>query len=209
MKIDYQTVWTEVGRRIACGEGVFTRGLLDAVYCNLDISKMKSEYLPGINVAEGTEMERKIAIFNLAGNLWGLTPNDWLVKEKFWLDQSREVTGSSAIAGKDKVSDVISAELLIRIIAAAKLANDNLFDRDEIITSLNAMIVEVCTKGRTRMKMRDGRSLYSILKDGGLMIGSGGGGGKYLPYPEKSLPELLMLLRKDVIRPEAYEAYQE
>jgi len=52
------------------------------------------------------------------------------------------------------------------------------------------------------MVMVGDQSVYSILKKGGLMIGTGAG--KYLPYPEKALPELLLMLHKEFIRPEAY-----
>ena len=66
MLSDYERVWTEVGILIALGEKTLTRGHLDAILCNLKISEMNPNYLPGKNTVEGTEQERKTAIFNLA-----------------------------------------------------------------------------------------------------------------------------------------------
>ena len=54
------------------------------------------------------------------------------------------------------------------------------------------------------MQIVDGRSVYSLLKEGGVSIGTGGG--KYLPNPEQAMPFLLLLLHKEAISPEAYQS---
>lgn len=195
--------WTNVGEIIALG-GIFHLSNLFKIYDNLELGHIKPEFLPNEYTVEGTASERKEAIFSTAQNLWNITPEDWLKKEKDWLQDARKVSGSTKIDGKDRINDIVSAEILLRIIAAAKLV----YEADcheitaELLRSLNVTISEVCTKGRTRMIMVGDRSVYSILKKGGLMIGTGGG--KYLPYPEKALPELLLMLHKESICPEAY-----
>ena len=75
---------------------------------------------------------------------------------------------------------------------------------DEALITINIILNEVCSKGRTRMTMIDGRSVYSRLKDAGLVAG-GIGGGRYLPYPKISLSVLFLMLDKKKIRPEAYQ----
>jgi hypothetical protein len=196
--------WTELGELIAQG-GQIDRSAMYAIYDNLNIGHIKPNFLPNELTITGTALERKKAIFSMAQNLWGLTPDDWLLIEKYKLQDARKVSGSNETGGKDKHSDVVSAELMLRIVATAKLVYEDKHDKeisDEAVRALNVILAEVCAKGRTRMTMIDDKSVYTHLKKGGLMIGTGGG--KYLPYPEKSLPYLFLLLHKELIRPEAY-----
>jgi len=201
--IKFKNYWTNVGEIIALG-GAFHLSNLYSVYDNLELGNIKPSFLPNKHTVGGTAYERKESLFSTAQNLWNITPAEWLKKEKDWLQEARKVIGSTKIDGKDSFSDVVSIEILLRIIAAAKLV----YEADcheitvEVLRALNVTISEVCTKGRARMVMVGDQSVYSILKKGGLMIGTGAG--KYLPYPEKALPELLLMLHKEFIRPEAY-----
>lgn len=196
--------WTERGEIIALS-GQMKKSDLDAIYDNLDLSNIKPEFLPNQHTVGGTPAERKESIFSTAQNLWGITPEEWLDCEKGWLQDARKISGSTKIDGKDKISDVVSPEILLRIVATAKLVHEYKYCpsiKDEAHKALDLILSEVCAKGRTRMAMVDDQSVYSILKQNGIMIGTGGG--KYLPCPEKSLPYLLLLLHKEVIRPKAY-----
>jgi hypothetical protein len=197
--------WTEVGVLVAHG-GKMNRSDLYAIYDVLGLGGFDLQYLPDGKTIAGNPVERKEAMFGLAEKIWGLTPGDWLAKEKAWLDESRLISGSLETSGKDKISDVISVEILLRIVAAARFVtetNDGYPGIDEAILALNTTLAEVCAKGRTRMMIIDGNSVYSQLKSYGLMIGTGGG--KYLPYPDKALPELLLLmLDRKRINPAVY-----
>lgn len=201
---DFDSRWTDRGETIAQG-GQMNAGDLYAIYDDIRLGRINPFYLPGENTVTGKASDRKKVIFSLAEKLWGFTPEGWLKAENSWLMEARKESGSNETGGKNKLGDVVSAEILIRIIAAAKLvfeAKDDGEISDEAVRALNLVLSDVCTKGRARMTMVDDKSVYSILKKGGLMIGTGGG--KYLPYPEKALPELLLLLHRDYIRPEAY-----
>jgi len=201
----FKNYWTNVGENIAHGDQI-DEGKLHTIYENLHLDKMNPDFLPGEGTVVGSASDRKKAIFLLAEKLWGITPEGWLKAENGLLQEARKESGSTKTGGKDRFSDVISAEILIRIVAAAKLYyEDNNKDcevANEAVRAINVILSEACAKGRARMTMVGDRSVYSTLRRGGLMIGTGGG--KYLPYPEKALPELLLLLHKDYVRPEAY-----
>lgn len=205
----FEESWIETGVQIAEGAEFIISDLM-AIYYNLELDKIDPTYLPGPYTVVGTASARKDAIFATAKNLWDINPETWLKKERKWLGESRLISGSSETNGKDKLDDVISAEILVRIIAATKLAlkkgDDGVLTQtdiaDEALLALNIIIKEVCAKGRTRMKHIDDTSVYSLFRQGGLMIGIGGG--KYLPHPTRALPQLLMLLHRSRLRPEVY-----
>lgn len=202
-KKGFKETWTNTGKYIAQG-GQISKSELLAIYDNLQLNKINPDYLPGENTVLGKVRDRKDVMFDLVERFWGYTPEMLLQMEDDWLDESRTIYPSQSVEGKDNLEDVISAEILTRLIAAAKLVkeSDNKDVIDEAIFAVNLTLLEVCAKGRTRLKKVDGRSIYGILRSNGLMIGTGGG--KYLPLPEKSMPELLMMLHRDYIRPGVY-----
>jgi hypothetical protein len=196
--------WEEAGAFIARGNPI-TSSDLYAVYDMMDIGNIRPEFLPGEKTVTGTASERKDEILRIARRLWSFSASDWLTMENTWLRKAREVTGSQETKGKDKTNDIVSAEILVRIVAAAKLVMEDKQDRyvtNEAIRAINLILQEVCAKGRTRMEMVDEKSVYSILRNGGLAFGTGGG--KYLPNPQVSLPRLLCFLHKDSVDPLAY-----
>jgi len=201
----FKNYWTDIGENIANGDQI-DEGKLHTIYENLHLDKMNPDFLPGESTVVGSASDRKKAIFSLAEKLWGITPEGWLKAENGLLQEARKESGSTKTGGKDRFSDVISAEILIRIVAAAKLYyEDNSTGcevANEAVRAINVILSEACTKGRARMTMVGDQSVYSLLRQNGLMVGTGGG--KYLPYPEKSLPKLLCLLHRDYINPEAY-----
>lgn len=202
-KKGFKEAWIETGSHIAHGGQLGISELL-AIYDNLQLAKINPEYLPEENTVLGKVSERKDVMFELAEKLWGLTPTEWLEKERTWLVVSRHIYPSQETTGKDQLDDVISTEILLRIIAAAKIVKES-NDRDvidEAVFALNLILSEACAKGRTRLKKVEGRSVYGILRSNGLMIGTGGG--KYLPLPTKSMADLFMMLHRDFLRPEAY-----
>lgn len=194
---------------IARGQALLSLSDLQEVAHNLDVQHISFEFLPGVKTITGTVSARKEEIFRLAGLIWGFSPDQWLVLEAGWQQSARDLIRSSATGGKDNLDDVVSAELLLRVVAAASLVSaygpeDNADDLiAEVLTALNLAIVEAVQKGRTRMMHRDGDSVYGIMRKAGLMIGSGGG--KYLPHPEASLPYLFSLLDRKVMNPAIYE----
>lgn len=201
----FHKYWREKARGLASGELSLTESDLLSIAGNLDIEYFLPQYLPDGQTISGSAIQRKKAIFALAQELWGISPEAWLAKEKSWLDKSRKKNGSTGTGGKDSLEDVVSVELLVRLVAAAGIAKSNQSDQEiiyETVGAINIIVAEVCAKGRTRMKKVEGQSIYKILKDGGLMIGTGAG--KYLPDPEENLYELLLFLHSSKIRPEVY-----
>lgn len=202
---DFVNYWTTVGQKIASGEGVLSISDLLAIHTNLQLDTISPDFLPGKNTIMGSSAKRKKAIFDLAEKLWGLSPKAWLTLERFKLRDARMISGSKEVSGKDKEGDVIMAEILVRIIATAVIVFEYKASSSvthEALRALNLTIAEACSKGGARMEMINGRSVYSILKEGGLSIGSGGG--NYLPNPEESLPFLLLFLRKEALTEEVY-----
>jgi hypothetical protein len=201
-----KNVWIEIGKPIARGEDGLEVSDLLSIYSRMDLKNFNPSYLPTGETVIGGAEKRKDAIFSLAQKIWGLTPEDWLKMEKDLLDESRKISGSTVTTGKDDITDVVSAEILIRIIAAARLVAENTDDYrvvDEAVIGVNLVLAEACAKGRGRMERKSGRSVYAILRENGLMVGLGGG--KFLPYPEKLLPILLSeFLSKDRVNKEAY-----
>jgi len=202
---EFEKEWIETGGNIANGEKIHLSHIL-AIRHNLQTQNIKPEFLPGPDTIGGTPSKRKDAIFNVAQKLWGLTPEEWLTKEKKWLVLGRRThPTSSTDAGKDEVSDVISAEILIRFIATTRIVYSGQDGRliDEALFALNLLISEACAKGRTRLRRVDDITMYKIFKESGLAIGSVGG--KYLPNPNYALPQLLLMLHRDKINPDAYQ----
>jgi len=202
---EFEEAWIETGGDIANG-GKINRSHILAIGDNLQIQNIKPEFLPGQDTIGGTPSKRKDAIFNLAQRLWGLTPEDWLTKEREWLILGHRTHPTSGTdAGKDVISDVISAEILIRFIATARIVVQGQDSRlvDEALFALNLFVSEACAKGRTRLRRVDGTSMYKFFKDNGLAVGSVGG--KYLPNPAIVLPNLLFMLQRDKIKLEAYQ----
>ncbi|HOX96330.1 MAG TPA: hypothetical protein PLI45_03025 [Candidatus Woesebacteria bacterium] len=203
--LDFEAEWTEIGREAATG-GQLNISHLKAIYDNLDLAHINPALLPDGQTVLSKKSERRNAIFTIAENLWGLSPKEWLDQENDWLKEARQISGSTEVEGKDKIEDVVSAELLIRILATVKVVSEESHSHtivSEAINALNLVLGEACAKGRTRMIIRDGISVYARLHRSGVMFG---GSGKYLPYPQKSLVELFKLLRKEMISPEAYLA---
>jgi len=192
---------------IARGNDVLSKFDLIWLGIEIDVYFLKPEFLPGPKTISGKPSERKAEIFRLAEALWGIKPEGWLEMENRWLKSGRRKSGSQVTTGKDSLDDVISAELLIRLLAAAKYVIGGSETGTpsvitEVLNSLNLSLAEAVVKGRTRIARVGEKTIYSILKDHGIMIGTGGG--KYLPDPETSLPELFLMFYKDKVSPQAY-----
>lgn len=176
----------------------------------IEINQFKTGFLPGPKTISGSPSSRKAEIFRLTSVLWGVSPERWLEMEQGWLESARAKSGSKAEKGKDKLDDVISAEILIRLMATIhfidSLDKENYVGtkqvRRVVMNSLNMTLTEAILKGQTRIERYGDKSIYAHLKNAGIMIGTGGG--KYLPDPETSLPYLFQMLQRARISDEAY-----
>lgn len=207
MKTRPDYVTRKMALAIARGNGILSKFDLIWLGIEIDVYLLKAEFLPGPKTISGNPKDRKAEIFRLAEGLWGVSPERWLEKENGWLASARAKSGSQETGGKDNLDDVISAELLIRLLAAAKYVIGRTevgtpSVTDEVINALNLSLTEAVIKGRTRTARVGEKTIYSVLKDAGIMIGTGGG--KYLPDPEISLPELFLMFHKDKVSPQAY-----
>ncbi|MFZ3068980.1 MAG: hypothetical protein WA052_01560 [Microgenomates group bacterium] len=208
----FDNTWIEIGGNIANGDRRLSLGNLLAIHHNLELEKIDLLFLPDIQTVTGTVKQRREAIFYTAETLWGKTPEEWQEMEIGWLAVARSIYSLPRSSGKHRLSEVVSAEILVRIVAAANLAikvvNKNHSHLTglyrEALWSINIILMEVCAKGRTRTQRMSDMSdttVFDILKGGGLMIGTGE---KYLPNPSYALPKLLMMLHRDYLRPEVY-----
>lgn len=174
---------------------------------NLDVNRINPEFLPGASTVSGTIADRRQAIFRVANCLWNVSSDFWLQMENTWLKNAREKSGSKEIGGKDDLGDVISAVILVRIVATSKLltclavTDADLYDF--ALKSLNITIGEAVIKGRSRILRVEGKTLYGHLKEAGVVAGSGGS--KYLPDPTSSLPFLFKILRKEILNPAVFQ----
>lgn len=181
----------------------------------IQVDQINPDFLPDKTTILGKPSERKEAIFRFAKNLWLLSPEDWLDMEAEWLSEARAKISSTETEGKNNTDDVVSAELLIRIVSTSSVLWQSLHNSqiplviaNEATISLNQTIADAVTKGRTRMQTipypndKGWITVYGYLRNSGVMVGTGGG--KFLPYPEKSLPILLAMLDRNKINPGAY-----
>ncbi len=176
----------------------------------IQINRFRPEFLPGPKTISGHPQTRKDEIFRLAEAYWGIKPQSWLEMENAWLKLARVESGSQAEKGKDQLDDVISAELLVRLVATTAFIDGlNKADyegtklaRKAALGAINLTLSEVIFKGQTRMERFGDKSVYAHLKAAGVMIGTGGG--KYLPYPYSSLPTLFQFLDGEKFSPDIY-----
>lgn len=199
---EYADYWEEVARLVILGDQ-FGLEYLQALGDLIAIDRLNSSFLPKRNIVSGTPFERKESIFSTAKNLWSILPEDWLKLEQSWLAEARKTSGSQEAGGKDKLINVVSPEILLRILATIKLVRGKeRFVRTEAVRALSAYLHSVLGKGRSCMVREGDRSAYAVMKEGGLVCGEAGG--RYLPNPFVSFHYLLLKFNKEVIRPEAY-----
>lgn len=176
----------------------------------IQIHRIRPDYLPGPKTISGHPQTRKDEIFRLAEAYWGLKPQSWLEMENTWLKNARVESGSQAEKGKDQLDDVISAELLVRLVATTAFIDGldkadyegTRLARKAALGAINLTLSEVIFKGQARIERFGDKSVYAHLKAAGVMIGTGGG--KYLPHPFSSLPLLFQYLDKEKFSPNVY-----
>jgi len=202
---ELQEVWVGIGQNIARGSHLLNKSDLLAIAYNLDVTHFRTDFLPGSLLIQGSPADRRQEAFRLADEYWRISPYEWLKKENSWLESVRQFTNSSVTGGKDKLEDVVSAQILVRFVAAANTVTKYPAIADETVLALSLFVQEVVAKGRTRLQVADQekkQTTYKILKDNGVSIGSVGA--KYLPNPEVSLPELLVMLDRDHLSKHVY-----
>lgn len=216
----YFEYWQELAKKIAVGKATLSHSDLVAIAEMIDFPSLNPKFLPGSDLAHKSLKVRKAAVTEQAKKLWGLDSASWLAKENEWLMSARKITGTTRDDGKDDLEDVICPEILVRIYAVAylfyrtkqnqlKLAQSEALNlQQQALQSLNIFIQNAVFKGYTRansvkrLDQSTRKTIYSILIDSGISVGATG---KYLPDPEVSLPQIITLLHKDSIRPEAYQ----
>ena len=194
----YKKIWIETGKTIA-GGGRFGLSDLYAIYDNMDISHILPDYLISYSKYEMSISERKKFLFELAGSYWGLTENDWIEKERYWFRQSLELIDWLP-RYRLTIQGVASIEILFNLIVASKIVTEDREDGRlswEVVNALNLTVGQLCSKGRTMMAKAGINYVLNCFFEEGLLIGSEDE--KFLPYPEKSLPELLLMLNRKTI----------
>lgn len=195
---DFEKHWIDVGETIAMGGKI---GLSDlyAIYDNADVSHILPVYLDAYYKYEMARIDRKKYLFGLAKDYWGLSEEDWIAKERVWFNKSLDII-KWLPKHSLKIEGVASVEVLFNLIFASKIVTEDKNDRKvswEAVTAVNLTLGELCTKGRTMMTDEDDSLILTCIIESGMLIGFGGD--LFLPYPEKYLPELLLMLNRDKI----------
>jgi|GEM_PF-2430239 hypothetical protein len=210
----FEEYWAQYAQQLIAGKVQMNRGTYQSVACNLNVLSLRAACLPKAATILGSASSRKEAVFEISEIIWGITPEQWLEKENAWLAQSRQENGLKETDGKDKVGDVISAEILVRLVATARyiawvdIDNNLTFAEKDLATSqamlaTNLLLSTAVAKGYSRHIRVGDTSLYKDLRDNGVVFGNSGS--KYLPHPQVSLPYLFSLLHVTRTIPLAYK----
>lgn len=203
----FQQYWQELAEKIAKGEARLSFSDMVAIAEFFEFENMDPQYFPSKSLF-GPSKTREVEAENLSVLLWGLDRRYWLSREQFWLDKNRDEKRITLDEGKDKLSDVVSLDILVRLYTLAFLFYQykakllSLEDKQARIILLGALravnnfLENAVCKGYLRSV-----SVYSSLKSAGILAGSSG---KYLPYPEKFLYELFTWLHRDSLNKEVY-----
>jgi hypothetical protein len=198
--------WPESIKLMAQGNLGLNSVVLEVIGKQIDVLNLREDLLPSKATVLGSVNDRKNAILAIANGIWGIAPQDFLDQEREWNVSARSTISSQESTGKDDFNDIISAEILVRLVGASHFLLKYPKFATEAALSVELMVYEACLKGRTRMTRVGGegsQTVYGAMRDHGVMIGSGGG--KFLPNPEVSLPQLFALLDKEKILPSAYK----
>ena len=212
----------EIGLEIAMGNKDLTGENILLIKDQLDFSSMNLIYYPTKELARSVPSKRSVACLDLVTNLWPLTKDQLLTMEQGWLQSMRSKTGVSKDDDKESQLDLISPEILSRIVTLAYFAYTleqtevkyNLLYEDKLVLfsvaldGLNLFLKNAILKSNSRSSKtpdggeKRGKIYYDILVESGIPVGCNG---KFLPSPEESLPELFSLLHRDALRPEVYK----
>jgi len=210
----FEEYWAEYAQRLIAGTVQMNRGNYMAIACNLNAFSLRVACLPKASTILCSASDRKEVVFEICQSIWGITPEQWLQKENDWLALSRKELGLKETSGKDKVSDVVSSEILVRLVATSRyiawvdIDNNMSPQEKELATSqavlaTNLFLATAVAKGYARYLRLGNVSVYKDLKDNGIVFGNSGS--KYLPYPQESLPYLFSLLHLTRTLPGAYK----
>ena len=207
-----------LAQMIAQGQSQLTHNNMKEIAGALDFSKFKKEFLPGAELADKSPKKSKHYSLVYISRLWDTTPEKLMKLETKWLKQAREISGSSKNDEKDVPDDLVTPQIISRIIALAyfiyqvdsgelkmsKSASD--FIVRESLIGINVFLVNPTLKGRVRMtKIKVGRkwvNAHDYLMSRGVIVGYYG---KFLPNPTVSLPYIFALLNRNKLREEVYK----
>lgn len=219
MNLLNETYFLDLAMAMASGDRSFTQDDMVSIASALDFSGMKSRYLPQKNLANAKLSIQKQACQDFVKKLWGLNQDKLIEMERSWLLEIRSETGVKKKNGKEDAEDLVSPQILARIVSVAYLHHlaeregtptDGLGTKillDESLRSLNIFIANACLKGRMRsmrVAMKKGKPKIASVT----MIKMGvpvGTPGLFLPNPSKSLVEIFSYLRREKIRPIVYK----
>lgn len=206
--------------KIVTGTESITRTEIWQFSRDIQISKIKPEFLPTAGLAVPSLSCRKTQIALLSTQLWGIKPEEWLAMEQTWVADVRAKNGNSNTDSKDSIHDVVSTEILTRLYSVVHLwfligkespIYEQLYSEvsimDHALRGLNNYIDTALSKGYARacqVTRTDGKqvSIYGFLADQGIPMAAAG---HYLPNPEVSFPFLMGLLNRNAMRPEIYK----
>ncbi len=215
----YQKKFEGLGLQIAEGTNTLTAKDVAAIAEALDFSSFNPKYLPQANLADKSPKNSKhYSIVYICNLFKGMTPEKLMKLETGWLKQAHKISGSSNNDEKDVPADLVTPQIISRIIALAyflhrletgkikvsKSAADWMVRKS--LAGINVFLVNPTLKGEVRMtKVRVGKkwvNAYDFFMQNGVLVGYYG---KFLPNPQVSLPYIFSLLHRDALRPEVYK----
>lgn len=216
--VQYPKRMKELARQIAQGQSQLTHNDLKEIATALDFSKFKKEFLPSAQLADKSPKKSKHYSIIYISRLWNITPEKLMKLETKWLKAARQISGSSKNDDKDVPDDLVTPQIVSRIIALAyfiyqvesgemKMAKkvSQSIIRESLI-GINVFLANPTLKGRVRMtKIRVGKKMvnaYDFLMSHGVLVGYYG---KFLPNPTVSLPYIFSLFSRSKLREEVYK----
>ncbi len=203
--------------KIANGSGQLTISDLVTIADSIDFSSFSPDFLPPISLADNSVKKSKYAGLKYVAKLWGISSEELVRLETSWLAEVRNSVGASKDDEKDVPEDLITPQILTRVISVAYFiykiqqglitvsVDDSVYLVKEAVAGLNLFMENPVIKGRMRKTIVtvDGKSVnsYNFITASGVHAG---GYGKFLPFPEKSLPFIFAHFQKDAILKDAY-----
>lgn len=215
----YQKKLKELGLQIADGTNSLTAKDVAEIAQALDFTSFKDDFLPKANLADKSPKNSKhYSMVYICQLFKGMTPEKLMKLETGWLKQAHKISGSSKNDEKDVPADLVTPQIISRIIALAYFLHNLEIGKIKVsksaadwmvrksLVGINVFLVNPTLKGDVRMtKVKVGKkwvNAYDFFMKNGVLVGYYG---KFLPNPQVSLPYIFSLFHRDALRPEVYK----
>lgn len=215
---DIRKALQEMANRLATGAGGLSIKDVVGIASDINFADFKPEFLPPAILADNSVKKSKYAGLKYVEKLWGIDSDELVQLETGWLQYVRDKTGDSDNDEKDVPSDLVTPQILTRVVSFAYFIHRIQTDEfkmsieesvkvvTEVLEGLNDFLANPVRKGRLReSKITVNGELvntYNFLTRSGVHVG---GYSKFLPYPEYALRFIFSHFCRDAILISAYK----